>query len=101
MRVLVVRVGDQQDWCVWTHHHAILDGWSLVLVLKEVAAYYDAALQGRPLVLPPAPPYADYITWLHQQDTAPAETFWRERLSASDRYTVASFATGAYSRACR
>ena len=81
MRLLVARVDDDRHWCVWTHHHVILDGWSCSLVLKEVAAMYGADATGEGLYLPPARPYRDYIAWLQQQDNESAEAFWRDALA--------------------
>jgi non-ribosomal peptide synthetase component F len=67
---------------VWTHHHAILDGWSLPILLRELFSCYAAARQGRPAILPPARPYRDFIAWLNRQSLADAETFWRTELAA-------------------
>jgi hypothetical protein len=65
---------------VWTHHHLLLDGWSLPLVLGEVFQCYAAFAYDRPLSLPPLRPYRDYIAWLQRQDPAQAEAFWRRTL---------------------
>src|SRR5580693_832706 len=53
---------------VWTHHHAILDGWSLPILFRELFTCYAAELQGAEPELPPARPYRDYIAWLQAQD---------------------------------
>ncbi len=80
MRVTLFRLKDDTWRCVWSFHHLLLDGWSLSLALKDVFAFYEAARQGQDLRLPPPRPYRDYIAWLHAQDLAEAETFWRETL---------------------
>jgi amino acid adenylation domain-containing protein/non-ribosomal peptide synthase protein (TIGR01720 family) len=73
LRVTLIRCGER-DWrFLWSHHHLLLDGWSLSRVLQEVFAGYTGALD----VLPPARPYVDYIAWLEQQSLAEAEAFWR------------------------
>src|SRR6185295_10989890 len=64
-----------------THHHLLLDGWSLPLVLNEVLAHYEAQVRGRTLDLAPARPYQDYIAWLQRQDLAQAAAFWRQTLA--------------------
>lgn len=66
---------------VWTFHHAIIDGRSLVIILKEVFAYYEAFSKGRSLNLPLPPPYRNYIDWLRRLDTSKAEQFWRKTLN--------------------
>jgi amino acid adenylation domain-containing protein len=80
MRLTLFRLADDTWRCVWSFHHLLLDGWSLSLALKDVFAFYEAARQGQDLRLPPSRPYRDYIAWLHAQDPAEAEAFWRETL---------------------
>jgi surfactin family lipopeptide synthetase C len=65
---------------VWTFHHALLDGRSFPIVLKEVFAFYEAFCQGQTLELEPPRPYRDYIDWLQQQDLSQLELFWRRQL---------------------
>ena len=77
----LIQLADARWWCVFSSHHALWDGWSLPVILKEVLQGYQAALSGRALTLPPARPYRDYIAWLERQDQEAAESFWREQLS--------------------
>src|SRR6202011_3456358 len=35
-------------WLVLCLHHVVCDGWSLGILLRELAALYGAALDGRP-----------------------------------------------------
>ena len=79
-RFTLVRVAQASYRWIWTHHHLLLDGWSLPLVWQDVLSFYDAFCQGRTLALEKPPLYRDYIVWLQQQDTAAARHFWRERL---------------------
>jgi hypothetical protein len=81
MRLAIMRCDEEDYRCVWTYHHALLDGRSRLLVTKEVFALYDAVRQGQEAQLPPVRPYQDYIAWLQQHDVTTAETFWRERFS--------------------
>jgi len=52
MRVTLIRRSTERCYAVWTFHHVLLDGWSVAIILREVAASYAAALQGRTLALP-------------------------------------------------
>ncbi|HJQ68948.1 MAG TPA: amino acid adenylation domain-containing protein [Blastocatellia bacterium] len=79
-RMALFRTRDACYKFVWTFHHAIIDGRSLVIILKEVFAYYDALGNGRALDLPRPTPYRDYIEWLGDQDLSRSEGFWREAL---------------------
>jgi hypothetical protein len=50
------------------------------LLIKEMAAYYEAYCKGEELELARPRPYRDYIAWLGRQDEGEAERFWREEL---------------------
>ena len=79
-RMALFRTGETRYKFVWTFHHAIIDGRSLVIILKEVFAVYNALGKSRTLDLPRSKPYRDYIQWLGDQDLSEAESFWREAL---------------------
>ena len=79
-RMALFRVRGALYKFVWTFHHAIIDGRSLVIILKEVFAYYDALKQSKTLDLPQPRPYRDYIEWLGCLDLSAAEDYWREAL---------------------
>ncbi|BAY50181.1 amino acid adenylation domain protein (plasmid) [Scytonema sp. HK-05] len=80
MRCTLIKVGADTYQFIWSHHHLLMDGWCLSIVLKEVLAYYEAAVQGENLYLTPPHPYKDYIAWLQQQDLSQSEAFWRQAL---------------------
>ena len=88
MRVTLVRLGARAWRFLWSHHHLLLDGWSLGRVLQEVFAGYAGGAS-----LPPVRPYVDYIAWLEKQDLAEAESFWRETLAGFDTPTPLPLAT--------
>ncbi|HEY6350740.1 MAG TPA: amino acid adenylation domain-containing protein, partial [Candidatus Angelobacter sp.] len=80
MRIGLVRIAEDRFYLVWTHHHLLLDGWSVARVLGEVQQFFDAYRSGEELQLPQPRPYRDYISWLERQDLDCAEGFWRELL---------------------
>ncbi|HLL45145.1 MAG TPA: amino acid adenylation domain-containing protein, partial [Longimicrobiaceae bacterium] len=81
MRLALVRIADEEIELVWSHHHLLLDGWSLSLVLQDVLACYDALLRGSPPIPPTRRRYRDYIAWLLRQDLGAAEAYWRRSLA--------------------
>jgi amino acid adenylation domain-containing protein/non-ribosomal peptide synthase protein (TIGR01720 family) len=81
MRLALFRTGDAAHRLVWTQHHLVMDGWSMPIIFRDVAALYRAQLRGVPAQLPPARPYRDYVAWLQRRDMAEAERFWREALA--------------------
>ncbi|MBA5868540.1 MAG: amino acid adenylation domain-containing protein [Nitrospira sp. CR2.1] len=81
MRLTLIRIEDHRWYFINSHHHILLDGWSVALLLREVVICYDALTQGRRPVLPPVIPYAEYLTWLRTKDLGDAEAFWRAGLA--------------------
>ena len=72
--------GPQRSVLVVGGHHAVLDGWSVGLLLREVAALYREALTGEPSALPDlAIQYGDYAAWQRSVlsgDRLEAEMAW-------------------------
>jgi amino acid adenylation domain-containing protein/non-ribosomal peptide synthase protein (TIGR01720 family) len=82
MRLGIVQLGESSWRLLWTFHHALLDGRSFPIVLREVFAAYTAFRDGVPEgpQLAARKPYSDYIEWLRTQDVVRAEQFFREKL---------------------
>ncbi|WP_163996532.1 non-ribosomal peptide synthase/polyketide synthase [Pyxidicoccus caerfyrddinensis] len=80
MRMTAVRLADDTWRFLWSHHHLLLDGWSLSPILQDVFILFDAFASGRTPKLPARPPYRDYIAWLQRRDTAADDAFWRTTL---------------------
>ena len=80
MRLAVFEIGESEYQFLWTFHHALLDGRSFSLVLKEFFSLYEAFAENRDLELEQPLPYRDYIQWLQQRDLSQDEVFWRQQL---------------------
>ncbi|MEO7332035.1 MAG: amino acid adenylation domain-containing protein, partial [Minicystis sp.] len=80
LRLIVVRLRDDNYRIIWSQHHLILDGWSNPILTKEVFNRYHALREGRELSLPAVRPFGDYIEWLGKRDRSKAEAFWRNKL---------------------
>jgi amino acid adenylation domain-containing protein/non-ribosomal peptide synthase protein (TIGR01720 family) len=80
MRLTLIRTGSHEHRLVWTHHHLLLDGWSVFRVLSEFFSVYSDFSRGLEPSLTNVRGYGDYIGWLQSQDMAAAEAFWREEL---------------------
>ena len=87
MRAAIVRLTGRDYRFCWSHHHLLLDGWCLTLVLEELFARYEALKHGSAPKLAHARPYSEYIKWLQQQDRAVADRYWRDAL---DGFTAAT-----------
>jgi amino acid adenylation domain-containing protein len=65
---------------VWTSHHALFDGRSRRVLLRELSALYGGLRRGALPTLEPPPPYEDHVRWLVSQDFGSARTFWVDAL---------------------
>ncbi len=81
MRVVLVQTAEDTFRLIWNHHHLLIDGWGLPIILKEVMLFYSAFSQGKEIFLPQPQPYKSYIAWLLAQDMDQARKFWSDRLS--------------------
>ncbi|NYI93925.1 amino acid adenylation domain-containing protein [Streptomonospora nanhaiensis] len=77
IRFVLARLAAGRHVLVLTHHHILLDGWSLPLLVRDLFALY-AEDPARPL--PRAVPFRDYLAWLSRKDAAAAAAAWREAL---------------------
>ncbi|OLD63512.1 MAG: hypothetical protein AUI47_08965 [Acidobacteria bacterium 13_1_40CM_2_68_5] len=80
-RLAIMRLADEVHQFVWSHHHVLLDGWSLPVLLKEVMTLYQACRREEEPRLEQARPFRDYVAWLQRQDLAAAEAYWRNALA--------------------
>ncbi len=64
MRALVISLGSEDHILVLNVHHIVSDGWSMGILLRDLAEAYAAATSGRePSWKPLAASYADYSEW--------------------------------------
>ncbi|SAI74506.1 D-alanine-D-alanyl carrier protein ligase [Bordetella ansorpii] len=76
MRLSLVRTGADRHHLIWTHHHALMDGWSVSRLLGDVLRAYA----GRP-ASGAAPRFRDYLAWLARADGGAARRYWTDRLA--------------------
>ncbi|SFK58268.1 non-ribosomal peptide synthetase [Methylocapsa palsarum] len=92
MRFLLVRRDEQTYDFLWTHHHLLLDGWSVALLLKDVLTDYAALSRGAAPQPAGARPFRDYVAFLAGRDLAAAKAYWRTALAGFTRPTPISAA---------
>jgi amino acid adenylation domain-containing protein/non-ribosomal peptide synthase protein (TIGR01720 family) len=64
LRALLVRLSREDHVLLLTAHHIVTDGWSMGILVEELAAGYAAAAGGGQPSLPPLPiQYADFSAW--------------------------------------
>lgn len=84
----LLRLHATEHLLLLTMHHIISDGWSIEVLLNELAALYAAYHQGRDNPLVPLPiQYADYAQWQQQwvrrEASAKQMEYWRSCLEGA------------------
>jgi len=86
IRFSLLELDDNDHVVMFTMHHIISDGWSMSILIKEIAILYDAFSKAEPLPLPELPiQYADFAMW--QQEWLTGEVlekqmnYWENQLN--------------------
>ncbi|HEX9940915.1 MAG TPA: amino acid adenylation domain-containing protein, partial [Thermoanaerobaculia bacterium] len=88
LRALLVREGKAEHVLLLNMHHIVSDGWSLDVLVRELAALYAAFREARPAPQPDLPVrYVDYAAWqrrwLSGAEREAQLAYWRERLTGA------------------
>ena len=86
LRLSLLRAEDHEHILLLTAHHILMDGWSLGLLVDELARLYDDFSRGADSSLSELPvQYADYVYWQRELLEGPAKgrllDYWREQLA--------------------
>lgn len=85
LRLTLLRLSSTEAVLLLTLHHIIADGWSLGVLIRELAACYTAFLEGRSPDLPSLPiQYTDFVSWqrhwLQGEVLARQLAYWQQQL---------------------
>ncbi|MCG8317534.1 MAG: amino acid adenylation domain-containing protein [Pseudomonadales bacterium] len=85
MRTRLLKTADQEYVLLLTMHHIISDGWSLGILIDEIAELYSALKEGREARLPELKvQYADYAKWQRDWMDGPVFehqlSYWKQHL---------------------
>lgn len=85
LRLRLLRVDEQEHFLLVTMHHSMCDGWSLGVLVYELAVLYDAFSANEPSPLPELRiQYADFAHWQRQWrdngEMAAQLAYWQEQL---------------------
>ncbi|MBW4550749.1 MAG: amino acid adenylation domain-containing protein, partial [Aphanocapsa sp. GSE-SYN-MK-11-07L] len=86
LRVKLLQLGQLDQILLLTLHHIAADGWSIGILVQEIAALYQAFCNRQPSPLPLLPiQYADFAAWQHQwlqgEVLQTQLSYWREQLT--------------------
>ncbi len=85
LRVKLLRLSEQEHIILLTMHHIVSDGWSIGVLVEELATLYPAFCDGQPSLLPALPiQYVDFAAWQRQwlqgQVLQTQISYWRKQL---------------------
>ncbi|MFI6977692.1 AMP-binding protein [Embleya sp. NPDC050154] len=83
VRALVIELDTEDHVLILAVHHMVFDGWSMGVLLRELALVYSATRTGRPGPLPPpTPTCSEHLAWARAQwpRTRP---FWERSLAGA------------------
>lgn len=85
-RACLIQTETESSVFYFNMHHIISDGWSMKILARDVMTYYEALLNGKPVLLPELKiQYRDYAAWqlkqVESEDFATHKNYWTEKLS--------------------
>lgn len=84
LRAELVRFDDRNSLLVLIVHHTAADGWSVRVIVRDIAARYAVRTGHVEHELPEVPQHRDFTTWesskLDDPADEPSREFWRDKL---------------------
>ena len=88
LHAVLGRFADDDAVLVVNTHHVATDGWSMQLIIRDLAECYAARVQGRAPRLPETYPYREFTAWeqenLTEAGVAGSREYWRDRLRGGE-----------------
>jgi hypothetical protein len=89
LRVMLLRLHETNHVLLLTMHHIVSDGWSMGVLIQELAALYTAFKDGKPSPLPDLPiQYADFAAWQKQwlkgEVLERQLSYWKQQLAGAN-----------------
>nr|WP_295869891.1 non-ribosomal peptide synthetase [uncultured Chitinophaga sp.] len=85
MRLTVLQTEDKEYALLWSHHHILMDGWCIGIIVKDFKAVYTKMLAGEAVALEPVTPYSRYIEWLQTRNVPGSAAYWKQYLEGYAR----------------
>src|SRR6185369_14091204 len=95
LRLTLLLLEERRSFLFLNIHHIASDGWSMLVLARELAALYPAFLRGEAPPLPELPvQYADYAWWQRQEEqearTREHLEFWERGLAGAAALQLAT-----------
>jgi condensation enzyme len=84
LRAILGRLGERDSVLILVAHHSASDGWSMQVIMRDLAASYAARVDRRPVQLPTVRQYREYAVWQQAAvagpETGRSRKYWRDKL---------------------
>lgn len=91
IRVALIKVSEIAYKMVWTHHHILLDGWSMPIVMAELMGAYECYGRGKLPAQQKVDLYEDFIKYIKSKDSFDEEQFWTNYMNGFDTPSLLPF----------
>lgn len=86
-RAQILKLEKQLHLLVLTAHHIVTDGWSMGIIVQEIAQLYSAECQGVVCQFSEPEQFSSYVNWQEEQrqteKMAVHESYWLEKFASS------------------
>ena len=87
LRITLFQTGAQSFNLILSHHHIILDGWSVGVLIEDFFKVYASLRKELPIPGEKPPRYREFIKWLKTTSSEESAAYWKASLSGSDGLT--------------
>ncbi|WP_228457073.1 condensation domain-containing protein, partial [Chryseobacterium sp. LAM-KRS1] len=89
--LMVIELKDGEYEFIWSHHHIIMDGWCLSILINDFSIILNSLQQDVELNLPEPQKYSSYIKWLGGIGQEGAMSYWKDYLTGINSATLFPF----------
>lgn len=82
-RISVLELSNDVYHIIWDLHHIIVDGWSEIILWRELFMLYEKLIKGEALSIEREAGYLNFVNWMieKQKDLTLAEAYWKNYLA--------------------
>jgi hypothetical protein len=91
-KATLARFDDRDSALVLTVHHSVSDGWSFLVILRDLGTFYAARVSGTTPKLPQMRQYREYVEWQRASagstDDEGALSYWAGKLDGAREFVI-------------
>ncbi|BEV02807.1 amino acid adenylation domain-containing protein [Chryseobacterium gambrini] len=91
MRLLIVELPNGYYEFIWSHHHIIMDGWCLSILINDFSTILNSLEHEKEVNLPEPKKYSSYIKWLGEVNKEATLSYWKNYLEGVESPTIIPF----------